>query len=154
MSLIARGLFLAVFAIFAGAPAAYAETRGAELAPLTAWVAKSTQKATIDGKVARALGLSQDGKPIQLTAVTTAYLDGSRIIHLLRGPQGETLVLSQGKGNNQGTWMMTNGAGTLVRAVQWVPTSANPAPMDAAAAAPLFTETKAFWKAQLGTPVR
>jgi len=153
MRLIARGLFLALFAVIAGTPATHAQKRGAELAPLLAWVAKSTQKAAIDGKVARALGLNQDGRPVPLTAVTTAYLDGSRIVHLLRGPQGEMLVFSQGKGN-QGSWMMTNSTGTLVRAIQWVPTSANPAPMDAAAASPLFTETKAFWKNQLGTPVR
>jgi hypothetical protein len=35
-----------------------------------------------------------------------------------------------------------------------VGTSANPAPTNPATVTPLFTETKAFWKAQLGRPVR
>lgn len=153
MTLIARGVLIALAAVFANASGALTQQRGAELTPLAAWVGKGQQKATIDGRVARSLGLNQDGKPVPLTAVTTAYLDGSRIVHLWRGPQGEMLIFSQGKAN-QGSWLMTNHAGALVRAIQWVPTSANPGTMDAAAAGPLFTETKAFWKNQLGTPVR
>jgi len=157
MAFIARGFLIAIVAAcgVAVAAPALAQTRTAapELAPLAAWAAKSTQKATIDGRVARALGLNQTGQPVQLTAVTTAYLDGSRSVHLVRGPQGEMMIFSQGKAN-QGSWFLTNQSGAMLRAVTWVPTSANPGVMDAAAAGPLFTETKAFWKNQLGTPVR
>ena len=163
MAFIVRGyliaLAVAVGAAFggtvAGMSAALAETKAPapELAPLAAWVGKGDQKATIEGKVARALGLNKDGKPVQLTAVTTAYLDGSRIVHLWNGPEGARLIFSQGKAN-QGSWFLANHAGAMLRAIQWVPTSANPGTMDAAKATPLFTETKAFWKNQLGKPVR
>jgi len=156
MAFVARRSLIVFAAVaFAAAPA-LAETpkRGApELAPVAAYVAKSTQKGTIDGRVGRALGISPKGTPMQLTAVVTAYLDGSRGAHLVTTPQGQMLLFSQGKGNN-GSWLLANQAGALVRAVSWVPTSANPAPMDAKASGPLFTETKAFWKSQLGTPVR
>jgi hypothetical protein len=156
MTFVARRSLIALAAVaFAVAPAlAEAPKRGVgELAPVAAYVAKSTQKGTIDGKVARALGISPQGTPVQLTAVVTAYMDGSRGAHLVATPQGQLLLFSQGKGNN-GSWLLATQAGALVRAVNWVPTSANPAPMDAKASGPLFTETKAFWKAQLGTPVR
>ncbi len=155
MAFIARRFLIALgLAAIVAAPAlAQKRTAPPELAPLAAWAAKSTQQATIDGRVARAIGLNKDGRPVQLKAVTTAYLDGSRSVHLVRGAQGEMLIFSQGKGN-QGSWFLTNHAGAMLRAVQWVPTSANPGIMDAAAAGTLFTETKAFWKAQLGTPVR
>jgi hypothetical protein len=147
MSMIARGLALA-FILIAGT--ASAEQRGAELAPLAAWASKSTQTATIDGRVARALGLNTNGTPMQLKAVTTAYLNGSRSVHLAPGGQ---IVFSQGQART-GTWILTNASGALLRAVEWVATSANPGPANAATVTPLFTETKAFWKSQLGTPVR
>jgi hypothetical protein len=147
MSMFVRSLALALILV---AGAASAQQRGAELAPLVAWAQKSSQTATIDGRVARALGLNTTGVPVQLKAVTTAYLDGARTVHL--GPGGQ-IVLSQGQAR-RGTWFLTNASGALLRAVEWVQTSANPGPADAAAATPLFTETKAFWKAQLGTPVR
>lgn len=149
MSMIARGLALALF-LAAGAGLASAQQRGAELAPLAAWAQKSAQTATIDGRVARALGLNATGVPVQLKAVTTAYLDGARTVHLVPGGQ---IVFSQGQ-ERRGTWMLTNASGALLRAVEWVSTSANPAPTSPAAVTPLFTETKAFWKAQLGRPVR
>ena len=145
MSVIARG-FVVAFFMLAGAGGAYAQ----ELAPVAAWAGKSTQKATVDGRVARALGLNNDGQPVTLTAVTTAFLDGSRSVHLVPGGQ---ILFSQGQAR-RGTWMLTNASGAMIRAVEWVPTSANPAPANAATVTPLFTETKAFWKAQLGTPVR
>ena len=148
MSIIARGLALAL--IVAAGTASAQQRGGAELAPVVAWAQKSLQTATIDGRVARALGLNTTGAPVQLKAVTTAYLDGARSVHL--GPGGQ-IVFSQGQAR-RGTWFLTNSSGTLMRAVEWVQTSANPAPADAAAATPLFAETKAFWKAQLGTPVR
>ncbi len=147
--MIARGLLVCLL-VFAGAGSGFGQQRGAELAPLAAWTAKSAQKATVDGKVARALGLNQTGAPMQYTAVTTAYLDGSRSVHVLGGGQ---ILFSQGQAT-RGTWMISNTAGQLLRAVEWVPTSANPQPASPAALAPLFTETKAFWKAQLGRPVR
>ena len=147
MSMFARALALALIVV---AGTASAQQRGAELAPLVAWTQKSAQTATIDGRVARALGLNTTGVPVQLKAVTTAYLDGARSVHL--GPGGQ-IVFSQGQAR-RGTWFLTDASGALVRAVEWVQTSANPAPANAAAATPLFTETKAFWKAQLGTPVR
>ena len=147
MSMIARGLALA-FIFIAGT--ASAEQRGAELAPLAAWASKSSQTATIDGRVARALGLNTTGTPVQLKAVSTAYMSGSRSVHLVPGGQ---IVFSQGTART-GTWILTNASGALVRAVEWVATSANPAPANAATVNPVFTETKAFWKAQLGTPVR
>jgi hypothetical protein len=150
MSMIARGLALILF-VAGGAGLAAGQQRGApELAPLAAWAQKSTQTATIDGRVARALGLNAQGTPVQLKAVTTAYLDGSRSVHLAPGGQ---IVFSQGQAR-RGTWFLTDASGALVRAVEWVPTSANPAPANPANVTPLFTETKAFWKAQLGTPVR
>ena len=149
MSMILRGLVLAL-AFVAGAGGAFAEQRGAELAPLAAWTGKSTQKATIDGKVARALGLNKDGRPVQLTAVTTAYLDGSRTVHLVPGGQ---IVFSQGKAT-AGQWYLTNNSGALLRSLEWVPTSSNPQPTAPQAVGQAFTEIKAFWKAQLGTPVR
>lgn len=149
MSMIARSLAVALV-VFAGSGIAAAQQRGAELAPVAAWAQKSTQTATIDGRVARALGLNTTGQPVQLKAVTTAYMGGSRSVHLV--PGGE-IVFSQGQART-GTWMLTNASGALVRAVEWVPTSANPAPANASTVGPLFTETKAFWKAQLGTPVR
>jgi hypothetical protein len=144
-------LVVALLYVFAGAGGALAQ--GGELAALVPWVAKSQQKARIDGKVARALALNRDGRPIEFTAVTTAYLDGSRIVHLVQGPQGQMLLFSQGKAT-QGVWMLSNAGGALVRAVEWVPTSANPAPADAAKLGPLFAETKKFWRDQLGKPVR
>jgi len=147
MSMIARGLALA-FIFVAGT--ALAEQRGAELAPLVAWASKSSQTATIDGRVARALGLNTTGTPVQLKAVTTAYMNGARSVHLVEGGQ---VVFSQGQ-TRTGTWILTNASGALVRAIEWVATSANPGPANAATVTPLFTETKAFWKAQLGTPVR
>lgn len=150
MSMIARSFVLALFVSAGAAAVAVAEQRGAELAPVAAWAGKSTQRATIDGRVAKALGLNTDGKPLSMVAVTTAYLDGSRSVYMAPGNQ---LLFSQGK-DRQGTWMLTNSSGVLVRAIEWVPTSANPAQADAAKVGPLFTETKAFWKAQLGTPVR
>ena len=151
MSMIARGFALALIVVAGIAPTmSVAEKRADELAPLAAWVGKSTQKAALEGRVARALGFNKDGKPMQLVAVTTAYLDGSRIVYLAPGNQ---ILFAQGKAR-QGTWMLTNATGTLVRALEWMPTSANPAPADAAKAGPLFAETKAFWKAQLGRPVR
>lgn len=149
MSMIARGLAVTLL-VFAGSGIAAAEQRGAELAPVVAWAQKSTQTAAIDGRVARALGLNATGQPVQLKAVTTAYLNGSRSVHLAPGGQ---IVFSQGQART-GTWMLTNASGAMLRAVEWVPTSANPAPANAATVTPLFTETKAFWKAQLGTPVR
>lgn len=149
MHSVIRIVFAAIVFGGAAAPAA-AQQRGAELAPVAAWAQKSTQTATIDGRVARALGLNTTGTPVQLKAVTTAYLNGSRSVHLVPGGQ---IVFSQGQART-GTWMLTNASGALVRAVEWVPTSANPAPANAATVTPLFTETKAFWKAQLGTPVR
>ena len=147
MFMFARALALT---LIVAAGAASAQQRGAELAPLVAWAQKSSQTATIDGRVARALGLNTTGTPVQLKAVTTAYLDGSRSVHL--GP-GSQIVFSQGQAR-RGTWFLTDASGALVRAVEWVQTSANPAPANVATAAPLFAETKAFWKAQLGTPVR
>jgi hypothetical protein len=149
MSMITRGLALALIFI-AGSGAALAQQRGAELAPVAAWAAKSTQSANIDGRVARALGLNATGAPVQLKAVTTAYLDGSRSVYLVEGGQ---IIFSQGQAR-RGSWFLTNASGALVRAVEWVQTSANPAPANPANVTPLFTETKAFWKAQLGTPVR
>lgn len=149
MLMIARGLAAALL-VFAGSGIAAAEQRGAELAPVVAWAQKSTQTAAIDGRVARALGLNTTGQPMQLKAVTTAYLNGSRSVHLAPGGQ---IVFSQGQART-GTWILTNASGAMLRAVEWVPTSANPAPANTATATPLFTETKAFWKAQLGTPVR
>jgi hypothetical protein len=151
MFLIARGLVVALLFVFGSAGGALAE--GGELAALVPWVAKSQQKARIEGKVAKALALNADGQPIEMTAVTTAYLDGSRTVHLMQGPQGRMLLFSQGK-MNQGVWMLTNARGALLRAVEWVPTKANPAPADAAKIAPLFAETKKFWRDQLGKPVR
>jgi hypothetical protein len=153
MSIVLRGLVVALLFVFAGAGGAAAQ--GGELSALSAWVAKSQQKSRIDGRVAKALGLSQDGKPIEFVAVTTAYLDGSRTVHLVAGPQGQgqLLLFSQGKAN-QGTWILASTAGAMMRAVQWVPTSANPQPADAAATTALFNETKKFWKDQLGKPVR
>ena len=153
MSIFTRCLLAAAMILVAGSGSAFAQQRGAELAPLAAWAAKSKETATIDGRVAKALGLNQDGKPVKLTAVTTAYLDGSRSIHLFRGPAGEQIVFSQGKGN-QGQWYLTNHSGALLRSLEWVPTSANPQPTAPAAVMPAFTETKAFWKNQLGRPVR
>ncbi|HEY7608667.1 MAG TPA: hypothetical protein VIF14_05495 [Alphaproteobacteria bacterium] len=153
MSMIARGLVFAFIVVAGGAGSALAEQRGAELAPLIAWAGKSTQKATIEGRVARALGLNQDGKPVQLTAVTTAYLDGARTLHLVPGPGGMQIVFSQGKAR-VGQWYLTNASGALLRSLEWVPTSANPQPTAAAAVGPAFTEIKAFWKNQLGRPVR
>jgi hypothetical protein len=147
MSKFARALALA---LLVAAGTASAQQRGAELAPLVAWAQKSSQTATIDGRVARALGLNTTGVPVQLKAVTTGYLDGARSVHLAPGGQ---IVFSQGHAR-RGTWFLTSASGALARAVEWVPTSANPAPADVAATTPLFTETKAFWKAQLGTPVR
>jgi len=151
MSIVARGLVVALLFVFAGAGGAAAQ--GGELSALAAWVGKSQQKARIDGKVAKALGLSQDGRPIEMVAVTTAYLDGSRSVHLIQGPQGQMLLFSQGKAN-QGTWMIANPAGALVRSVEWVPTSANPQPSKPGATTALFRETVQFWKDQLGKPVR
>lgn len=151
MSMIARGLLLALAVAFAAAGSAFAQ--GGELAPLAAWAGKSQQKATIDGKVARALGLNQDGKPMQLTAVTTAYLDGARSVHLFPGPTGEQIIFSQGQAT-RGQWYLTNRAGALLRSIEWIPTSANPQPTPPAAVKPAFTEIKAFWKSQLGRPVR
>ena len=153
MSTIARGLLagLLILAGFGAATAnAVAEQRGAELAPLAAWVSKSTQKATVDGKVVRALGLDKDARPMQLTAVTTAYLDGARSVHLVPGGQ---ILFSQGKAI-AGQWYLTSSSGTLLRSLEWVPTSANPQPTAPQAVGPAFTEIKAFWKAQLGRPVR
>lgn len=153
MSMIARGLALALIVVagsVAVAAGALAQQRGAELAPLAAWAQKSAQTAMIDGRVARALGLNTNGVPVQLKAVTTAYLDGARSIHLVPGGQ---IVFSQGQ-ERRGTWMLTNASGALLRAVEWVQTSANPQPAAPAGVMPLFTETKAFWKAQLGRPVR
>jgi len=149
MSMIARGLMLALV-VAAGSGAATAQQRGAELAPVAAWAQKSAQTATIDGRVARALGLNTTGQPVQLKAVTTAFMGGARSVHLV--PNGE-ILFSQGQART-GTWMVTNASGALLRAVEWVATSANPAPANPAALTPLFAETKAFWKAQLGTPVR
>lgn len=149
MSMIARGFALVVLVAAAGGASAQ-QRGGAELAPLVAWAQKSTQTATIDGRVARALGLNTTGVPVQLKAVTTAYLDGARSVHL--APDGQ-IVFSQGQAR-RGTWFLTNPSGTLLRAIEWVPTSANPAPANPANVTALFTETKAFWKAQLGTPVR
>jgi hypothetical protein len=149
MSMIARAL-VAGLLLVAGSGTSFAEQRGAELAPVATWAGKSTEKAIVDGRVARALSLNTDGKPLSLVAVTTAYLDGARTVHMAPGNQ---LLFSQGKAR-QGTWMLTNSSGALVRAIEWVPTSANPVPADAAKVGPLFTETKAFWKAQLGKPVR
>lgn len=149
MSMIARGLAVVLF-LAAGTGMTFAQQRGGELAPLAAWAQKSAQTATIDGRVARALGLNNTGVPVKLQAVTTAYLDGARTVHLVPGGQ---IVFSQGQAR-RGTWMLTNASGALVRAVEWVQTSANPAPASPAAVAPLFAETKAFWKAQLGRPVR
>lgn len=153
MSMIARGLVagLLILAGYGTAPTmSAAEQRGAELAPLAAWAAKSKETATIDGKVARALGLNTDGKPMKLTAVTTAYLDGSRSVHLVPGGQ---ILFSQGKAR-QGQWYLTNNSGALLRSLEWVPTSSNPQPTAPQAVGPAFTEIKAFWKAQLGRPVR
>jgi hypothetical protein len=147
MSMFARGLAVAVI-VLAGSGATPAAAQ--ELAPLAAWAQKSTQTATIDGRVARALGLNTTGLPVQLKAVTTAFMGGSRSVHLV--PNGE-IVFSQGQART-GTWLVTNASGALLRGVEWVATSANPAPANPAAVAPLFAETKAFWKAQLGTPVR
>ena len=149
MSMIARGLMLALFVV-AGSTGVSAQQRGAELAPLLAWAQKSAQTATIDGRVARALGLNTTGTPVQLKAVTTAFMGGSRSVHLVPGGQ---IVFSQGEART-GTWFLTNASGALVRALEWVPTSANPQPAAPANVTALFTETKAFWKAQLGTPVR
>jgi hypothetical protein len=149
MSMIARGFMLALFVV-AGSSAVSAQQRGAELAPLTAWAQKSSQTATIDGRVARALGLNTTGTPVQLKAVTTAFMGGSRSVHLVPGGQ---IVFSQGEART-GTWFLTDASGALVRALEWVPTSANPQPAAPANVTALFTETKAFWKAQLGTPVR
>ena len=147
MSMIARGLMLA---LVLAAGAATAQQRGAELAPVAAWAQKSAQTATIDGRVARALGLNTTGTPAQLKAVTTAFMGGSRSLHLVAGGQ---IVFSQGQART-GTWFLTNASGALLRAVEWVPTSANPQPAAPANVTALFTETKSFWKAQLGTPVR
>ena len=150
MSMIARGFAVALIA-FSGCGVAAAQQRGgAELAPLVAWAQKSTQTATVDGRVARALGLNTTGQPVQLKAVTTAFMGGSRSVHLV--PSGE-IVFSQGQART-GTWIVTNASGAMLRAVEWVATSANPVPANPATVGPLFTETKAFWKAQLGTPVR
>jgi hypothetical protein len=149
MSMIARGLMLALV-VAAGSGAATAQQRGAELAPVAAWAQKSAQTATIDGRVARALGLNTTGTPVQLKAVTTAFMGGARSVHLADGGQ---IVFSQGQART-GTWFLTNASGALVRAIEWVPTSANPQPAAPANVTALFTETKAFWKAQLGTPVR
>jgi hypothetical protein len=149
MSMIARGLAV-VLVVLAGGGIAAAQQRGAELAPVAAWVQKSTQTATIDGRVARTLGLNTTGTPVQLKAVTTAFMGGSRSVHLVPGGQ---IIFSQGQART-GTWLLTNASGALVRAVEWVPTSANPQPAAPANVGALFTETKAFWKAQLGTPVR
>jgi hypothetical protein len=153
MSMIARGLALALLLVVGAAGAAadaVAEQRGGELAALAAWAAKSKETATIDGKVARALGLNQDGKPVRLTAVTTAYLDGSRSVHLVPGGQ---IVFSQGQAT-RGRWYLSNQSGALLRVIEWVPTSANPQPAAPAATMPAFREIKAFWKNQLGRPVR
>ncbi len=147
MSMIARGLAVALV-VFAGSGIGPATAQ--ELAPLSAWAQKSMQTATIDGRVARALGLNTTGQPVQLKAVSTAFMGGSRSVHLV--PNGE-ILFSQGQART-GTWMVTNASGALLRAVEWVPTSANPAPANPATVTPLFTETKAFWKAQLGRPVR
>ena len=149
MSFALRGVLIALIVGFMAAPQALAQ----ELAPLIAWVGKSQQTAPVEGRVARLLGLNKDGKPIRFTAVTTAYLDGARTVHLLKSPQGDMLLFSQGKAR-QGQWFLTNGTGALLRSAQWVPTSANPQLTDAAGVTPLFTETKAFWKNQLGRPVR
>ena len=151
MSMIARGLAVALLVIAGGGSAATnAQQRGAELAPLAAWAQKSSQTATIDGRVAKALALNTTGVPVQLKAVTTAFMGGSRSVHLAAGGQ---IVFSQGQAR-AGTWFLTNASGALVRAIEWVPTSANPQPAAPANVTALFTETKAFWKAQLGTPVR
>ena len=153
MSMIARGL-LAGLLILAGygaaAGTAAAEQRSAELAPLAAWVGKSTQKGNVDGKVPRALGLNKDGKPMQLTAVTTAYLDGARSVYLVPGGQ---MLFSQGKATS-GQWYLTNNTGALLRSIEWAPPSSNPQPTAPQAVGRAFTEIKAFWKAQLGRPVR
>jgi hypothetical protein len=151
MSVLARGLVVAFFVVF-GAGGAVAQ-QGGELAALAAWVAKGQQKARIEGRVARALALNSDGRPMQFTAVTTAYLDGSRTIHLVPTPQGEMLLFSQGKAT-QGMWMLADRSGTLVRALEWLPTARGPAPMEQARVTPIFADSKAFWKSQLGTPVR
>jgi hypothetical protein len=147
MSMIARGLAVALV-VLAGSGVTPAVAQ--ELAPVAAWAQKSMQTATIDGRVARALGLNTTGQPVQLKAVSTAFMGGSRSVHLV--PNGE-LLFSQGQ-SRTGTWMVTNASGALLRAVEWVGTSANPAPANPATVTPLFTETKAFWKAQLGRPVR
>lgn len=152
MRMIARGFAAAMVAV-AVLGHALAQQRGAELAALAAWAAKSSETATIDGRVARALGLNADGRPIRLTAVTTPYLDGARSVYLLRGPEGERIAFSQGQ-SRRGTWMLSSTSGELLRAVEWMSTSANPQPVQPAAVAALFAETKAFWKAQLGTPAR
>jgi glycine/D-amino acid oxidase-like deaminating enzyme len=150
MSMIARGFALALIVAAGNASSALAEQRGAELAPVIAWAGKSTQKAALEGRVAKALGLNNDGKPMQLVAVTTAYLDGARTLHLVGDGR---VVFSQGKAR-VGQWYLTNASGALLRSLEWVPTSANPQPTAAAAVTPAFTEIKAFWKAQLGRPVR
>lgn len=142
-------VFLSAF-LFAGGAAA--ETRGGELSALANWIAKGQQKARIDGKVAKTLGLNQDGRPIDVVAVTTAYLDGSRIVHLVQGPSGEHILFSQGRAT-QGQWYLSNRSGALLRAIEWVPTSANPQPLNPANLRPAFTEMKAFWKAQI-SPTR
>ena len=125
MSMIARGLAVALV-VFAGSGIGPATAQ--ELAPLSAWAQKSMQTATIDGRVARALGLNTTGQPVQLKAVSTAFMGGSRSVHLV--PNGE-ILFSQGQART-GTWMVKNASGALLRAVEWVPPSANPAPANPA----------------------
>ena len=105
-----RGILIALIVGFMAAPQALAQ----ELAPLIAWVGKSQQTAPVEGRVARLLGLNKDGKPMRFTAVTTAYLDGARTVHLLKSPQGDMLLFSQGKAR-QGQWFLTNGTGDTVQ---------------------------------------
>ncbi|MCW5773836.1 MAG: hypothetical protein KIT16_19495 [Rhodospirillaceae bacterium] len=140
------GLLFAAF-LFAGSEAAVAEMRG-ELSALANWVGNGQQSGRIEGRVAKALGLTDSEAPINTVAVTTPYLDGSRIVYVVRGPGGEHIVFAQGQAR-QGRWYLSNRSGRLLRAIEWVPTSAHPQPLDPRTLGPAFTEMKAFWKAQV-----
>lgn len=143
-------VLVAVFALSVAAPGHSQQRRGGELAGLPAYVTKGQQPTRLDGKVARALGLSEDGRPIDLPAVTTAYLSGARILFLVQ--PGNRLLFVQRAQNDRGQYYLTDTTGRLQRALDWTPVMANPA--DHPAPQPGFTEIKRFWLGQLGKPVR
>jgi hypothetical protein len=141
------GFMLAAF-VFAAGPAD-AAMRG-ELSALANWIARGQQSSRIDGRAAKALELRAEEAPITAPAVTTPYLDGFRVVYLVRGPGGERIVFSQGQAR-QGRWYLTDRSGRLLRAIEWAPTSSHPQPLDPRTLGPAFREIKAFWKAQIAS---